>query len=457
MSMLNIGTSALTTAQNSLTTTSHNISNVNTEGYSRQTTDQATRVANPYGDQYIGTGVQTTNIERAYDNFLANQVRSYTALEAQHATYLNYAKGTDELLGSTTLGLDDGLDTFFNAVAEVANDPTSTAARQLLLTEADVFSDKLNTLNQQIEEFDDQLDNTLRASIEEINSLSKGIAELNLAITTITSAGSGSPNDLLDKRDQLFNELSSLVSISTLEEDSGAISVFIGNGQSLVVGNTSMALSAINDTSTTPARLTVGYGPSQIDISAQISGGELGGIFQVRSEILDTTLSELDDIASALVTSFNTVQTAGVDLNGNAGTNLFDPTGVTARTINVVMTDPDLIAASSTTNPGVGNNENALAMADLQAAATMASGTKTFSEGYGSLVAKVATKTMQAEVGQRTQAGLLSQVQQSFDSVSGVNLDEEAADLIKFQQYYQAASQIITVSNTVFNSLINAI
>ncbi len=455
--MLNIGTSALAAAQNSLTTTSHNISNVNTPGYSRQTTEQGTRIPNAYGEQYIGTGVQTTNIERAYDDFLATQVRSYTSIEAQHSTYLSYAKGTDELLGSTTLGLDDGLDTFFNAVTEVANDPTSSAARQLMLTEADVFSDKLNTLNQQLEEFDDQLDNTLKASIEEINSLSKGIAEMNLAISSINSSGSGNPNDLLDKRDELLNELSSLVSISTLEEDQGAISVFVGNGQSLVVGNSSFNLSAITDTSTTPARLTVGYGPSQIDISAQVSGGELGGILQVRSEILDPTLSDLDDIASAVVTSFNAVQTAGVDLNGNTGINLFDPSGVTARTISVTLTDPDLIAASSTTNPGVGNNENALVMADLQSTATMASGTKTFSESYGTLVAKVATKTLQAEVGQSTQAGLLAQVQQSFDSVTGVNLDEEAADLIKFQQYYQAASQIITVSNTVFNSLINAV
>jgi flagellar hook-associated protein 1 FlgK len=157
------------------------------------------------------------------------------------------------------------------------------------------------------------------------------------------------------------------------------------------------------------------------------------------------------------VTSFNTVQTAGVDLDGSAGTNFFDPTGTTAATINVLLTDPRDIAASSVANSGVGNNVNALAMADLQIAKTMGAGTQTFADSYSATVANVATRTHQADVGQKTQQALLNQVQLRHDSVSGVNLDEEAANLIKFQQAYQAASQIITVSNTVFNALINAV
>jgi flagellar hook-associated protein 1 FlgK len=253
------------------------------------------------------------------------------------------------------------------------------------------------------------------------------------------------------------NQLSELVSVDIVE-DGTFYNVFIGNGQALVVGNTKLDVSTITDTSTTPPRLSIGYGPSNMDISNQISGGSIGGILQVRSDVVDASRADLDELANAIVTSFNTVQTAGVDLDGNAGTNIFDPTGTTAGTINVIMTDPRLIAASSSgATAGVANNENALDMANLQSDKTMSGGTLSFAESYNKIVSTVATKTMQADVGQQTQAGLLNQVQLRYDSVSGVNLDEEAANLIKFQQSYQAASQIISVSNTVFNALINAV
>jgi flagellar hook-associated protein 1 FlgK len=325
-----------------------------------------------------------------------------------------------------------------------------------LLSQAELLSNRFNTIDKQLQQIDAQLDNSLATTVDTINEISKGIAKLNETISVLTKSSGAVPNDLLDQRDQLVNRLSGLANLQVVKEDNGAYNVFIGNGQALVVGNSRIELSTINDTSTTPPRLAVGYGPSNINITSELSGGKIGGILQVRTDVIDATRSELDQLAQAIVTSFNTVQTAGVDLDGTAGTNIFDPAGTTAGTISVIMTDPRLIAASSTTNPGVANNQNALAMAKLQSDKTMSGGTLSFAESYNKIVSTVATKTMQADVGQQTQAGLLNQVKLRFDSVSGVNLDEEAANLIKFQQSYQAASQIISVSNTVFNALINA-
>ena len=457
MSLLNIGVSALTAAQTSLATTSHNISNVNTEGYNRQRAEHVTQLPDFVGNRFIGSGVTIGSIERVYDSFLANQVRTYTSQSTQAGTFFEFSKQVDDLLGSEELGLNSGLDEFFNAVHEVASDPTSISARTVMLTQGELLANRFNTLDQQITSFDKQIDNSLSVSIKDINTISQGIADLNAAIVAATGSNSGSPNDLLDQRDQLINDLSKFISVETLAESNGAVSVFVGSGQALVVGTTQIDLHAIPDISTTPSRISVGYGSSMVDISAQLSGGSIGGSFQVRTDVIDTARASLDTLASAVVTSFNTVQTAGIDLDGNAGTNFFDPTGTTAGTINVILTDPRDIAASSVANAGVGNNVNALALADLQTAKTLAAGTQSYAEAYGVIVADVATRTHQADVNEKTQGGLLNQVELRFDSQSGVNLDEEAANLIKLQQAYQAASQIITVSNTIFNALIQAV
>lgn len=462
MSMLNIGTTALLGSQGSLSTTSHNISNVNTEGYSRQRTDLGTRTPDYNGNNYTGTGVQITNIERIYDKFIASEVRAYTSQESQQNTFLSYSKQVDDLLGSSELGLDTGLGTFFNAVNEVANDPTSIAARQVLLSQGEVLANRFNVLDQQIINIDRELDNEIESSVNEVNSLIQGIANLNIAIISSNSPSVAQPNDLLDQRDQLINKLSEYVSVSTVENDNGAINVFIGSGQGVVTGSTAVPLSVITDGTTSPPRNSIGFGPSAIDISAQLSGGKIGGALQIRTEVMDAARAELSQLAFSVVDAFNTQNQLGVDLDGNPGGLFFgDLSAVTAgeyaSAISVVMTDPRKIAASSTTSPGVGNNENALALANLQTAKTMAAGTQTFADSYGRLVANVATRTHQADVGQKIQQGLLEQTQARQDSVSGVNLDEEAANLIKFQQAYQAASQIITVSNTIFNALINAI
>ncbi|MFW5451320.1 MAG: flagellar hook-associated protein FlgK [Methylophagaceae bacterium] len=467
MSLLNIGTTALLTTQNALATTSHNISNVNTEGYSRQRTEQVTHLPNFEGTHYIGSGVTVGSVERIYDTFLAEQVRRYTSQESQFDTFYEFASQIDDILGSTELGLDSGLESFFAAAQEVANDPTSIPARQVLLTEAGLLANRFNTLDGQLQQFDDQIDSQITVSIGDINSLSRGIAELNQAI--IEAEGTGAtPNDLLDKRDNLINQLSEYVSVDIIPESSGAVSVFVGSGQALVVGTTQIDLFAIPDGGL-PPRITVGYGPAQIDISTQLTGGTIGGIFQVRTDVLDASRTALDDLASSFVTAINNLHNdalnpaGAIDLNGNAGGDLFDPAGLTASTINILITDPRLIAASSGTSPGVGNNENILVLADLQtdpttvvvSAAPLI--TQSFSDTIGVLIAEVATRTHQADIGRQTQQGLRLQAESKFDSVSGVNLDEEAANLIRLQQAYQAASQIIVTSNTIFNALINAV
>ncbi len=478
MSLLGIGTSALLTSQGNLATTSHNISNVNTEGYTRQRVDQSTRIPNYSGDQYFGTGVQISSVERIYDNFLASQVRTYTSQEAQQNTYMTYSQQVDDLLGASDLSISAGLSEFFNAANEVADDPTSIAARQLFVTQGELLANRFNTMDTRLTQLDAQVDYDLTVSIDEINNISTGIADLNQAITEARGQGA-EPNDLLDQRDRLITRLSGLVSVTAIEQSNGSVNILVGNGQALVAGVSSVKLSTITDNSTSPPRLGVGFGNNQINITSQLTGGQVGGALEFRRNTIDDTRAELDLLAQSVVEGINAVHNnatniadggqGSVDLNGNDGGDFFDPANITAATISVAITDPRQIAASSKFDAatgsvnisGPGNNENALALANLEQDKTLVQVspgvTRSLSEQYGVLVSDVATRTRQAKVSQETQLALLQQTKQRFDAVGGVNLDEEAAQLIKYQQSYQAASQIIVVSNTIFQSLINAV
>lgn len=568
MSMLNIGTSALLTTQASLSTTSHNISNVNTDGYNRQRVTQGTQTPNFEGGYYIGTGVTVNSVERIFDSFLSDQVRIFTSQEKSFDTFSTFARQVDDLLGAPELSLSSGLQGFFDAVQDVADDPTSIPARQVMLTEADTLAKRFNTLDTQLNAFNQQVNLGLDNAVKDVNILSQGIADLNQAITEASGGVGVAPNDLMDQRDQLINRLSGYISVSTNVQSNGAVNVFIGNGQALVVGQSAIALKVITNPLDT-TRSEIGYGPSNVNVSAQLTGGSIGGLLNVRQEVIDPARSEIDALAAGMIDTINAQHTVGLTLDGNTGGNFFEPTDALiqdAGSIRLAITNPRDIAVafpvSTTTNinnsgtaqlnvtkvsslvdpanaqalasdvrfsfasnqytvtyqgetaiipftPGVdsgksydlsllsftggitapdvkitlsgvpanndsftisnsnnggftavGDNRNALALGQLQITKTLnlvnGVATRSFGDAYGILVANVATRTHQADVGQQTQKGLLDQTNLRYESVSGVNLDEEAANLIKFQQAYQAASQIITVSNTVFNSLMSA-
>ncbi|MFT7414590.1 MAG: flagellar hook-associated protein 1 FlgK, partial [Methylophagaceae bacterium] len=202
MSMLNIGTSALLTTQASLSTTSHNISNVNTDGYNRQRVTQGTQVPKFEGGYYIGSGATISSVERIFDSFLSDQVRIFTSQEKSFDTFATFARQVDDLLGAPELSLSSGLQGFFDSVQDVADDPTSIPARQVMLTEADTLAKRFNTLDTQLSAFNQQVNLGLDNAVKDVNILSKGIADLNQAITEASGGSGVPPNDLMDQRDQ---------------------------------------------------------------------------------------------------------------------------------------------------------------------------------------------------------------------------------------------------------------
>ncbi len=542
--LLGTAISGLRVFQRNLDTVSHNIANVNTEGYSRQRVTSATREPQITGAGYVGQGVEAVSVNRVYNQFLNNQVVSSTSAFSELDSFHNLTSQIDNFIAAPSTSLSPTLQAFFNAVQEVSDDPTSIPARQVLLTEAETLADRFVTMNGRLEKLQAQTNSNLNDVINEINSLTGSIAESNEKIVIATGLSGGKPpNDLLDQRDQLLNQLAEKVDVSTVAQDDGSLNVFIGNGQAIVLGTTASSLGVVNSTLNPSLKEITFNGPStSVVITDNLSGGELGGNLRFAKDVLQPTQNQIGRLAAGLIADFNTQHQAGYDLNGNTNTPFFStvtptvigatgntgaisaafsdvnqltdsdyrldyngtnhvltrlsdnsqttispgfpgtpatidgititqttalaagdsilirPTHDIAGKISVALTTPQQIAAADadTSTGAVGNNINAIALAGLANNQNLLNGTATFQDAYGQAVANIGSTVQAAETNKAAQEGLLNQAREARESVSGVNLDEEAANLIKFQQAYQAAAQMISVSSTLFDTLLGA-
>lgn len=337
--ILGTGLSALLAAQRSLAVASNNIANVNTDGYSRQRVNLTTQMPDRLGDFFVGTGVTIGSIERVYDEFNTLQIRTATSGAAEADKFYALASQIDTMLSDADAGVMAALQGFFDAVQTVANDPSSLESRQVMLSEAESLASRFQSYYLQISSLDGNVNAALSAAVDEINSLATSIANINQQIVNLGVSGSGGANDLLDRRDELVRQLSEQVSVTTVAQADGTVNVYIGSGQALVAGNKASRL-AVAENAYDPRRKEVAFvttsGP--VAISGQLSGGEIGGILQFRSQMLDPTLNGLGQLALSVTAAFNTRHAMGVDLNGNAGGNFFAPidTNTTMSTAQVL-------------------------------------------------------------------------------------------------------------------------
>ncbi|HHJ12814.1 MAG TPA: flagellar hook-associated protein FlgK [Gammaproteobacteria bacterium] len=639
--LLGTAASGLQVFQRAISVTGNNITNANTEGYSRQRVDLATRPSTFTGQGYIGNGVQIESVTRLFDQFTIDRLRATSSTSSQFETLFQYSKRVADLIGDSDAGLSAGLERFFNAMQDLANNPAAVPERQRVLSEAEALISRVQTLAAQLDSMRNEINGGLSALVEEINGLSAAIAKTNRDIVDATSLGAGRvPNDLLDKRDSLINRLSELVSVRTVEQEDGALNVFVGSGQPLVTRFLSSPLEVTrNGFDARRAEISMVIGGNAVEITDALTGGRLGALLEFRDSTLDPSDNALGRIAATLAVAMNQQQNRGMDLDGEMGVDMFsipspataahdnntgtasiaasfDTAAMDALTtsdyvmafdgtnwslrrlsdnqlvtlsgagtalspfnadgLNLVVSgtaqagdrflvrpmrgvaagmrsliqDPGDIAAAAPVrvneasnanglplnggdarfelaaidagfsplvagisftydaagqqftysgdaagsipyDPGTdqgteftvagvrfritgvpsdtdqfrldpngansSDNFNALQMAGLQLARTMEGGTASFQDAYGQLVGELGTRTLGAEITADAQAALLAQAQQDRDALSGVNLDEEAADLIRFQQVYSAIAQVISVADTTFQTLLNAV
>jgi flagellar hook-associated protein 1 FlgK len=295
-------------------------------------------------------------------------------------------------------------------------------------------------------------DTSVTQSVNQINSLLPQIAQLNSQVSEAQSTGQNA-GAFLDQRNQLITQLSGLINVSEIDAGNGNITLTTANGAPLVVGNKSFQLTTQPDSATGFQEV---YSQGN-NITSTISGGALGGALQARDTTIPSIISSLDSLASNLETSFNSVNQAGFDLNGNPGGNFFTPppaggTGA-AATMSVAITDPAQIAASL--NGTAGDNSNVNAMLALQNQAIVNGQTPL--NAYSNLVFQIGNEVSTAQSEQQGAQASIQQVQNQIGSVSGVSINEEAANLIQYQQAYQAAAQVASVIQSLTSTVITMV
>jgi len=640
--ILNIAQTGLFAAQAGLATTGNNISNQGVAGYSRQQVIQTTAGEQNTGFGFIGDGTDVSTVQRVYSSFLATQANSAQSTLSQYNSYYNGISQINNMLGDSSSGLTPAIQNFFTSIQDLASNPSDTASRQSVLSTAQSLASTFQSMASQLSSDQDDVNSQIQGSVTNINAYAQQIAQLNESVAAAQSTGQP-PNDLLDQRDELVSELSQEANVTVVNQD-GNYNVFIGNGQPLVVGDAAYQLQTV-PSSTYSGQLDVGYknaNGSLITIpESSLTGGNLGGLFQYRSQTLNSVQNSLGLIATGIAATFNAQNTLGVDLNGNQGTDFFSeaapvvtpntnntgtaavsasitdasaltgsdyslsydgtnytltrlsdntavytgatfptssidgvqlsqasgtmaagdkiliqPTANGASDFNVLITNPSAIAAatpivtavsgtnsgtatistgsvdstftsatvatpvtltydaadgtltgfpstmpvtvtangtsttyaagdpvpytdgstiefggaqiqisgtpndgdtftvSSNTN-GTGDNRNILAMSALQDADTLLGGTASYNDAYSQIVNEVGNKTQELNVSSTAQTQLLTSIQTAQQSESGVNLDEEATNLIKYQQAYQASAKVMQVANEIFSSLLS--
>ncbi len=323
--LLGISISGLKFSQSALKTTSHNISNADTAGYSRQRALAGTNAATFLGGSYAGNGVHLQTIERIASQFAIDQLRSDTTLYNQLETFNDNIRQVDSLLSDPATGVAAAMQSFFASMQNGANDPTSVPSRQLIISESQNLATRFNTLYDRFDALNTGVTQQLNTAVAQINSLATVIGNLNEKIAQAFGEGQGAePNDLLDQRDEALRQLSEFVSVSTFDQGDNQINVLIGNGQPLVVGADARKLrteGGLLDASKTDIIFDSAKGPQRI--TGLISGGKVGGLLEFRDDVLDPAINEIGRLAIALGESFNEVHTEGLDLNGNFGAAFF--------------------------------------------------------------------------------------------------------------------------------------
>jgi flagellar hook-associated protein 1 len=440
--------SGLTAEQGALQATTNNVANVNTPGYSREVPVLVSSDPIIVDPLTLGTGVTLQSIESVRDPILESRIQQETQTQGQLSALVSSLSQTQVGFTSSTADIGAAISSFFDGVNQLSTSPADLSLRQGVITAADNLASAFNIAANNLTAQRSSLDGSVEQSVGQINQLTTQIAKLNGQISALQSVGEGA-GTFIDQRTQLIDQLSSQIDVSVIPTDN-TLTLTTANGTALVAGQQSFQLSTQTDVSGVQHIFAQGN-----DITSTILSGQLGGLLETRDQQIPGLEKQLDTLASGLANAVNGVQTAGYDLNGAAGTNLFNPppasgTGA-AASLSVAITDPSLIAASS--DGTTGNNANADAMFALSQQAIIQGQSPT--DYYSSVVFNVGNATATATADQSASSLVLQQLNDQRASISGVSLDQEAANMVQYQQAYSASAQIVSTINSMMQTVIN--
>jgi flagellar hook-associated protein 1 len=550
-SVLNTAKLGLQTNQTAIEVAGHNIANVQTEGFSRQEVTLEANRPRRVGLAFLGTGVRATSVIRSFDQFLFNQILGESGTFGNFDIRNTYFQRLETIINeSSGVSLNNAMSEFFTAFDDLASNPTNLAARSAVLSAGGSLATAFNQLGSSLLQQRMNLDGAVTAEVTEINSMLDGIAELNRSIIKIEN-GNTTANDLRDQRDLLIKQLSEKIDIQLIDTNDNSTTLALAGGTPLVVGTTVFQLSTTANPDNRGFRdILVDDGTGgTVNVTAQVQGGELRGLLDMRDIETQGLIDQLDRLAAGLMGQVNGVHLQGLGLDGSSGNLFFETltptvitgsqnlgTGVVTATnaspstvtvdkfqirftgagtfdlfnlttnqvtgsfafaagvpLNIanglavtitgapvagdtvdisisedaamnmalsstVLNNTDKIAAGLS---GTGDGQNALDISNLQnslifssGAYTPGMGTATFDDFYNSLVSGLGAGSRSSETILKQQEGVMLQLNSQRESISGVSLDEEMINLIKFQQAYAASARMVTVVEEMFDVLI---
>jgi flagellar hook-associated protein 1 FlgK len=450
---LNLAASALQAQMTGVEVSGQNLANVNTAGYSRQRVDLTTSPDISTTDGQEGTGVEVGSIEQTVSNLLNTQIQSQNSVggywNSQQSALQSAEDGLNEFLNGTTTSSSSGTSTdtstglasqlsgLFNAFQAMAASPTSTSARQTVVSQAQSLATSFNQISSQLGSLNTSLNSSLSDNVTSANKLLSDIAGLNKQISTAEFSG-GAANDLRDQREQDLENLGSLTNFSSSTGTNGSVNVSIG-GQTLVSGN--QVADTLQTYSGTNGNLYVQTATGGVPLT--LTGGSMQGTIAARDGTLATLQNGVDTLAGTLITQVNTLHDAGYSMTGSTGANFFNGTNAGTITVNAALaSNPSLIQASGSAT-ATGDNSVALQLAQLASANETALGGQTFQASYTQMVAAMGNDLQTANNQVSSQSSVSQMLTTQRSSVSGVNVDEEMTNLMSFQKAYEASSELV--------------
>lgn len=488
--LFSIGSSSLRTSKKQLSTTSHNIANANTEGYSRQIATTSTNIPVQEGHNVFGTGVNIQSVRRVHDQLIEKKVNHANTTDKFNEERNFQLTRLEEVFNELNSdGLNKVLNRFFNSFRELSNQPENEVVRSLVRDNAKIVVKDFHRLSESITEIKEDMDRRVSGSVEDINSLATTVAELNKEITRIENTG-GESGDLRDQRDNAVRSLSDFFKINTYEDEKGQYVVNIVGAGSLVAGGAVNEIIAkqVGDgekgSYSDEGRTEISFKAKQggTPLTNSLATGTLGAALKTRNNELMELRDHMDHLANGLVHSTNAIHRRGfihgdipTDQNGNVrqdpnnpnqkqftGINFFkEPLNLERASEYIELSDAvksDLNNIATGLEPNSpGDNRIAIAISKLQHEKILGEGSKTLEEGYLESVGKIGLSTRKSSIDKEQSEGILAQAKSIKERLSGVSLDEEAANMVKYQHTYDASAKMIKAADEMFDSVLGMV
>jgi len=455
MNLLNNALSGSLAAQAALSATSQNIANMSTIGYSRQGALLVTAGATQSGTVSAGNGVVVSSLLRFSDSYTSQQMWRSASSLGQYQTGQPYLTQIEQVMGDDTSNISNGLDDFLSALNAASVDPTSSPLRQQVITSAQSLAQRVNNLNGVMSNQLASMRQQRASTVSQINDLSAGIAALNQKIAA-SQATQVNASALIDARDRQVDTLAGLVGIQVVNQPGGAINVSLSGGQPLVAGSSAGTLSILGQPDGSQT-LSVVFAKETFVLSGNGLSGQLGGLNDYEKNILLPLKQSIADIAGQLSTAVNATLASGFGLSGSAGGPLFvfDAAGVTGMLSIAPGVEAGSLGFSS--DPATpGNSDKLLGLIGLWqqpiTVSSLGSAPVLLGDANVQLLGQLGTASQRNQASMATAQTVRQQSEATWASVSGVNSDEEAVNLVQYQQMYQANMKVIAVAGSLFDA-----